>query len=451
MPSNDNSGVRRQSTYWVAEGMDADGNPQTPSDPAFKLWSNTINTVEAEKSAEPQVETGIGHDIGQGTNRTPESHELTVSYNLQRAPEDASGNPQDPLAYGYKRDIDGRPVATLTYLNVLKREDILAKNTVHSKFITNGELSHPSGTDPGASPLAARTETYGRGGNPTEPAVSMNPGDSAVVTVESGMNFAKVRRYQFDQPGSSVYLHLQSSDSADTGVPVDIESVDGSTSETLSTDSADGTTAVATTSQYGTYRIHVGAEFSGTLQIYEDDGSGTDAPGSPAQLLAVVHGSGSYDAVEADRGVPMVGAGSFESASALNDSISALGTAGSWQGNPMAQRVMSTTITCTNNVEDAATAGSVTRDYHAGVRELTAEATVYGETEATDMFGDHIRLDEGELRVPTELGEFVIPRASVEEGGSTEKESGQAVMQVEVTFRALEPSDGSEPIQFVPN
>ncbi len=38
---------------------------------------------------------------------------------------------------------------------------------------------------------------------------------------------------------------------------------------------------------------------------------------------------------------------------------------------------------------------------------------VYGETESTDKFGDHIEGREGELRVPAAKGDIVFPRAYV--------------------------------------
>lgn len=450
MPTTDQAGIRRTATYWVEEVQSAGGDPQTPTDPAFKLWSKSVQSAGTESSSEYEESLGLGNDVAHTKNRGVESHDISVSYELNRFPEDSAGNVQDPFGYAALRNADNRLQETLTYLQVIERGSLALENTVHYRYFTDFGNTHP-GTDPGATAgRASRTEIYGRGGRPDDPELSANPGDSAVIEVDMSLMMGKVRKYQIDQPDSGKYIHVRSTASGDTDVPVDIETTDGATSETITTDSTDGTTAVPSANTYDSLRVHVDGAFDGTIEIYQDDGSGTstDPEGAPGELLTYIRGANSYDGIEADRGVPMVGAGSFESEGSLGDALSALKTAGSFDGSDAAQQIMGSTVSVSNNLEDLTPAGTLTRDIHAGQREIESNSTVYGEAEGVRSFQDHIEGREGELRLPTTGGDIVMPRVYVSEGGDTEREEGSAVMQVDVTFRALRPTDGSDPLQF---
>lgn len=446
MPTNNEAGINRQSVYWTTETTTADGSAKTPADPTFYLWSDVVDSVEYEPSAEWEEQVSLGNSIAKDKDRSVESHEVTVNYKLARFPVDGSGNPQDPFAYGVQRDTDNRLKKTLTFLHVSERDSILKENSVHYKYLTEAGNTHP-GTDPGASATATRTELYGVGGKPDEPSLSANPGDSARIAIEYGMQFEKVRKYQFDQPSADTWLHLRSSAAGDTGVSVSLETVDGAVSESVTLDGADATTAVATTSKFDSLRVHVDGAFDGVIEVYQDDGSGAGVVGAPGRLLATIVGKNSYDGIEYDEGVPILGAGSYESESGLK-AISSLGTAGTFGGSAAAQRVMSSTLSVSNNLEDTVTANGLRRGIHEGVREASVEATIYGETEGFDSFADHMKGTEGELVIPTTEGDIKMPRAYVREGGSTEMEAGNAVLQVEVVFGILEPSDGSDPVQF---
>lgn len=447
MSATDESGLRRTETYWVTEVTDANGNPETPADPAFNLWSKTISNEGGESSAEHEESLGLGDAVATDKYHSVESHERTITYELCRFPEDGSGNAQDPFYYASKRDIDNKIESTLSHLKIVKRASILENNTVHHKYINEMGNTHPN-TDTGVSGgRSSRTEVYGRGGVPGEPELTANPSDNATIEVEFGIQFAEVRSYQIDQPNSE-YIHVRSTSSDDTELPVELETVDGSTSESLTLDSSDATTAVATSSTMDSLRVSVPEEHTGTIEVYADDGSGTDAPGAPGQLLTFIRGSETYDDVTSDHGLPLLGSGSFEQASALSDPISAVKSAGRWDGHAAAQQIMGSTVAMANNVEAQEPAGTFAADIKEGQLEPTAECTVYGETESTDYFGDHIEGREGELRIPTTRGDIVFPRAYVSEGGSTEQEAGSAVMQVDVTFRALQPTDGSDAVMF---
>lgn len=450
MPTTDESGLRRTSVYWVPEVEAADGTPQTPADPAWKLWSKSVSNEAGTSSAEYYESLGIGDYVPVDKSHSVESHERTITYDMFRFPVDASGNPQSPLAYCAKRDVDNQLLATLSHLKVVERDSIVANSTVHYKYFTELGNSHPTGTDPGATAgKASRQEVYGRGGRPDEVVPNANPSDAALVTIEATLLFGKVRQYQFDQPASAQYIHVKSTDSADTNVTVEIEETDGSNSETLTTDGTNGTTTVATTSTFSSVRVSVPDEHAGTIEVYDDDESGT-AEGNPDQLLTYIRGTTTYEDIDYDTGVPLLGAGSYETTSALPaDGVSAVKTAGEWDGHPAAQKILGTEISIANNAEAMEPTGTFEADIQVNTQEVELTSNVYGETESTDKFGDHISGREGELRLPTSKGDIVFPRAYVSNPGEPEQEAGTAVMEVEVVFRILVPTDGSDPIQFI--
>lgn len=448
MPTTDESGLRRTSTYFVPETETADGTPETPTDPAFNLWTKSINNEGGTSGTEFYESLGIGDAVAVDKTHATEEHERTINYDMFRFPVDPAGDGQSPLYYGATRNIDNQFHATLTHLKVVERDTIVANSTQHYRYFTEFGNTHP-GTDPGASGgKASRQEIYGRGGRIDEIVPNANPSDAALITVEATMLFEKLRMYQIDQPDAE-YIHVRSSDAGDTSITVDIETADGATSESLSTDGSDGTTVVASADTYDSLRVWVPDEFAGTIEIYGDDGSGTDAPGAPAELLTFIRGSDTYNGIDYDRGVPLVGSGSFETESALPaEGASALKSAGTWDGSAAAQKILGTEMSISNNTETVEPVGTFSPDIQPGQMEAELTCNVYGEMESTDKFADHIEGREGELRIPTTLGDIIFPRAFVSSGGEPEQEAGTSILEVEVVFRILQPTDGSDPIQF---
>lgn len=448
MPSNVESSVRRTDTYFARETLDSNANPQTPTDPTFNLYSTVVNSEEIEPSAEFDNRLGLGNYLPVEKKRQQETHELTVAYDLQRFPVDASGNPQDAFADVVLRDIDNRIENTHTFLEVSKKETILPESTWHYRYFSDEELgnTHPSGTDPGATSKPTRTEHYGRGCIAEEATMELAPEDASVISSELQYVAHKFRRYQIDQPAATETIAVKSTNSADTGATVDIETTDGATSESLTLDSSDATVLVTSSNTYGSLRVSLPTDISGDLEVYTYDSTNAVAK----QLLTVIRGADARDGIEGDRGVPLVGAGTFKDDSSLGDGIPALGSNLSWDGHPAAENVSSTTITGENEVETNATDSGLVPDIHTGSTTISLESTVFGETESPQMFDDYLYGREGVLSFAIEGGSVDIPRAYISDGGTTEKEAGSAVMQVEVTWNTLMPDDGSNPLQFNP-
>lgn len=444
MPSNAEASVRRVDTYYARETLDSNGNPQTPTDPTFNLYSTVVNSDEVEPSAEYDNRLGLGNYVPVEKQRQQESHEITVAYDLQQFPVDSSGNPQDAFADVALRDVDHRVENTHTFLEVEKKAEIMAESTWHYRYFTELGHAHPSGSDPGATVKPTRTEHYGRGCIAEEATMELAPEDASVINNELQYTGHKFRRYQLDQPNSSETIAVRSSQSGDTGETVNIETTDGATSESLTLDSSDSTTLVTSSNTYGSLRVSLPAEISGDLEVYTYDSANAVAK----QLLTVIRGADARDGIEGDLGVPLVGSGSFGDGSSLNDGIPALGSDLSWDGHNAAENVSSTTITVENEVETNATDSGLVPDIRTGSQTVTLESTVFGEVESHQMYDEHLKGREAALSFAIEGGTVDIPRGFINEGGSTEKEAGGAVLQVEVTWQALMPDDGSDPLQF---
>lgn len=440
------SGVRRQSVYFVREVAGSDGEPTTPSDPTFKLYSSVINSVETDTGLNFENRVGLGNTIGQGKSRQQEDHEITINYDLERFPTDSGGNANDAFYDVSKRNEDNQPENTHSFLLVEKHNSLATENTVHYRYFTEQGNTHPN-TGPSAANLDTRYEVYGEGGIPEEATLSLDPGDSASIEAEVTYIVYKRRDYQIDQPDGSKTIYLKSTASGDTGLDVELETIDGSTSETLSTDGTDGTTVVSSTESYDSLRVAVPGAQQGDIEVYQDGGSG-----SAGELLTVIRGQDARDGVEADDGVPLVGGGSFETVSgvaALGDAIPA-GAASSitFDGHDAAEQIASTELTISNEVEDVTTGEGLTKAIYAGQREISVEASVFGETESAQNFGDMLRGAEGLFEIPTAEGDIRVERAYIEDGGSQERESGNAVMQTDVTWMGLEPSGSTDALVY---
>ncbi|WP_254535237.1 hypothetical protein [Halomarina litorea] len=449
-PLNVESGSRRTEYHWVPETVDATGDAQTPADPDWKLYSSVVTSYEAESEATHDERTGIGNVDPIDKQRQQETHESTVTYDLERFPVDSGGNAIDPLAYGWMRDVDNNLLATHSFMEIETLASVIASNTVHAKYFVAGRgNSHPSGSAPSASSLGTRIVDYARGGRPSEPALSLSAGDNAVAQVELPYMFDKRRKYQLDQPSATTFLALKSTDASDTGVSVTLEGVDGSTQEDVTLDGSDGTVVVSSATQFDTLgAVWVDTELTGTLEVYVNDGD--DTTPQPGQLLTVIPGKSDYDGIEGDHGVPPLGAGSLGDGSTLGNPQTVLGTDIQWYGSPIAETIVEATATVTNNIEEESTTQGFAQSKHADGRDTTVEATVFGETQSADKSGDHFEGNEGEMVIPLDDGDIAFPRAYCSAGGSVTKEEGQAFATVETTFSALQQTDGSAPIDFRP-
>lgn len=442
------SSVNRIETYYSRETVDARGRPQTATDPEWRLYSSVVNTTEPAPEKEFGLRRGLGHDTAHDKTHAQETHELTVEYELERFPVDTGGNSVDPVGDAALRTADNELQYTHSFLQITQKDQLLTRNTVHEKWFSRSDVSdsdHPSGSKPSATQRDTRQYVYGRGGRPEEVVLGIDASDNALCTVECPYQFQMVRPYQFDQPTNGT-LHVVSTDSSDTDITVELEPVGGS-SVSVTTDSSDATVTVPTGSTLDSLgAVWVDQEHTGSILVYDDDGSGTAA----GQLLAVIKGSGLYDGVDDDRGVPPVGAGSFDDGSSLEGKQYAIGAEVLWNGRAIADYHQGSSLTISNDIgEEAATDTGLAMARQVGTREITCETTAFGETASNDNFSDFVEGREGAYTIQLTDGDITLPKAFLSEGAPAASESGEAFLLPEATFSALEDvANNNEAIEF---
>jgi hypothetical protein len=407
-----------------------------------------VTSVEPDSDLEWDRRIGAGNIDAQGKAKMPEDHSLTVNYELERFPDDGSGNPHDPFGDASVRTGDNELTNTHTFLSVQEQQSIIANNTLHSRLITNGGFSHPSGSDPGATAKPSRSYMYGYGGRGEEASLNVDPSDSGVVTVEMPYQFEKLRPYQIDQMSADTEIGIVSSVASDTNIDVTIEDVGANQSEVITTDGSDATTFAVSSAVFPDVRCASTRqqEHEGAILVFEADTSTT--PATADELLTIIPGSNQYDEIESDEGIPPLNAGSFDDGSSLEGPQYSLGSDIDWQGGRVGDRVQSTNLSVSNEIESTETQQNISSAKSVNGREITAESTVFGQTESHEKLSKRIQGEEGPLIIYLTDGQIKLPNAYISDGGLPSREEEQAQMNVDVTFQALQADDGSPAIQF---
>jgi len=415
------SGLRNHRVEFAIETTDETGVPQPPQDPSWEPISDRIYSHEWSPSAALEPDRGLS-DVDPDThNKSPEEHETTVSYALQRWLTDGTGSagspptngsPHDLSGYGVIRDSDNLLPATLT---VVDRED---KGTIQASSTING-----------TNQKSTRIYTVAIGVKVSNIEITLDPSDQQPVVSNVTLAHEYGRKHQIDQPDSSTTLDVVSSDSNDTSQSVVIENEGATTSETVS---LNGTTTVSTTESFGDIDA-----------IYITDGSGnpTDTVGnvtvseSAGDDLAVIQGSSEYDDVEGDYGVPALGAGSHASEigtdfyRTLQDTISIGGSSTYWM------EINSKSLTVDNNINRRMRDASYRMAVEEGIRDATLGATVYGETQSfKDMERSLSNRGADILWTFVNGEEIQLSNAKLDEPGSPTYEAEQTQMTLDNSF-----------------
>lgn len=407
MSTNAESGLRNQRIEFARESTFG----AAPADPSFLKYSDTISSFSATPEAVLEERRGLGSPDPADFERGPESHEVTVSYDLVKW-FSATG---DAAYDGLVRDADNRLPASHS---LVARED---KGAVPAEHTVSGNASY-----------ATRIYVVGTGGLVDEVAITGDPSDSQPVQIELTYTYQYLRPYQIDQPDAATDVVVSSTDAGDTGVSVTIEDEGAATSETVTTDGTDGTTLVQTTATFGDIdAIDVAGDHVGDIEVAIN--SGSDTTPSAGDTLAVIAGSANYGGVESDGGVPALGTGSHEALGSpspetfIGDRI-LRGT------NPFIHEINSATLTVSNNVESMEVSDGFGMSLHAGNRNVTMEATMFGENTTYDMVSDHLQNVANDIDWEMTGGTLTVDQSRLTSPGDVAKEEGQAVMTTDNEF-----------------
>jgi hypothetical protein len=400
----------------------------TPTDPAWELFSDVMINIwnwQPDASVEPQ--RGIGHVDPQDFFSGPEEHEVSFQYHMQKWFVDENGEPNDALYDFFFRDDNGNFNATHTVV---------------------GRETHTSGGTAGAG---FRTFTVGTGGYPSEAEAEADASESMPLPPEITYQFERVRSYVVNQPAAATTLTVASTDAADTTQSVTIEDEGAATSETVT---LNGTTAVATTAEYGDIdAISLDTDAVGDVVVSVNGGDGTTP--TEGTTLAEIPGRDTNSPAGATQldgglGVPALGAGSHPGQVQprgqrtwqhfRGDRIERVANA------PIGPRINSATLSVDNNVDSNERQKSTAMALDRGVRDATLEASIAGPKAASQAIMDHLQTVGGDVEWEFSSGNVLrFPAAVVTEPGELAPESSQVALYVDCTYQGvgIEATDGS--------
>lgn len=388
----------------------------TPTDPTFLKYSDRIANLSVTPSAMLQRRGGIGSADPVDFQRGPEENELAITYDLVK-PISATG---DAVYDGAERQGDEMLPDSHS---IVMRED---KTRISAGATVSGNVARPT-----------RLYLYGRGGLISDGSIIGDASEQVPISVELSYALQYLRGFQIDQPTSgegSVELLINSTDSSDTGLTVKVEDESG-TGESVTLDSTDATTHVLTSNAYSDIdAVYVPGDNVGDIQVFVN--SGTTTSPTVGDQLSTVYGETTYDGVESDYGIPPIEAGSRESVSALGSPENFLGSAIEADASPYPYQIQSVTVTFENNLEATELASGFGMHRAAGNRDVTWEATVFGERTSIDSLRQHFQNNTRTHTWSLTNSTLTLPDSHLTEPGEVAKEEGQAVMTIDNTWTA---------------
>lgn len=411
--NNPESGLRDRRIEFVRE----DDFGVTPEDAEFLKYSDTVSEVTWSSDALNEERRGLGSADVQEFMRGPESHEVSISYDLVKWFEDG-GNPNDASYDGLFRNEDNLLENSHTFVERENKGSILAKNTV------SGNASY-----------ATRIYTVGRGGLIDEATITGDPSDSQPLTVELSYSFQKVRSYQIDQPDEATHLYVVVDNNDDNSQILTIEGEDDQGDYSVETVNLDGTELLSTSTEFETIdAAFLDERTEGNVTIGINDGD-EESPTEGDELM-YIYGSDEYDGTVGDLGVP--GRGEEGSREELTDTepLTFLGDTIERGGDPVPYEIQSMTINVSNNVEEQERTDALGMALFPGERNLTGEATMYGESASHQLLNDHLQNRHRDIEWYMDDGTLVLEDAVLTDPGDRAAEEGQAIMTVDNTFTA---------------
>ena len=380
------SGIRKHRVEFVRE----DEKGITPTDPQFNLFSDTLeSTLVAEADAQIEQQRGVGSPDTQAHFAGPEDSTASIEYHLQNFFVDGSGNPLDAAGDAILRGNDN---------------DIQNTHTVIDRAEYGSE----------------RTYIVMKGGHPELGDISGDPSSGLPILVSLDYEAQKIRSYTVTQPNNES-LSLKSTSTSDTTQSVKLESDDALTTEEVS---LNGTTSVTTTESFDS--------IDGFELTSETEGDVIVSDSSSNELFRI-RGSESYDGVEGDLGVPVLGAGSHASEigteyESFIDDYVARG------GSELAAEIRSASFNVSNNYDKTAIAGTKQQAIHTGQRDIEFSATVAGNFDNHENLHAHLETQALDIVWEFDGGSVTFPQAVITDVGDIGPSAGDAISTQDNTF-----------------
>lgn len=354
------SGLRMDRVWFVREQQ----NGEPPTDPDWQPYSDHLSEFEA--SLDPALERieGLGSPDPEAFGRALEENEVTVTYSLQQALVDGTGEPVDAAYDAFARNQASQIPNTHT-------------------MVARDNNPSPGPDDPdGAS--GQRRYLVLHGGKAD---ASLEPDTTEADPVPCSLTYMgrKVRSYHIYQPDADELIAIESSSDADA-MDVTIESEGAATAETVA---LNGTTPVTTEAAFGDIdAVWLSDDPEGDITVSINEGDATAV--TVGSTLMELDGAQSYatdqGSTEGDRGVPALGAGSTPDP--IGQPFEQL--AGDivdfdFPGNAPDPALNNITLEVDNNLEVRSRGSGGSPAVEEGNRSITIETDVIGERASHDM------------------------------------------------------------------
>lgn len=384
------SGIRALRLEFVRETTEG----VTPTNPAWLVYSDAVQNFEVSPTASINPRSNVGTPDVVNFNAGTESHEFSVTYDLQRWFTSAGDAAYD----GMFRNADGALPASHSMVARARSGD--------------------DGADDGGSYIFY-VATGAKIGTVT---LAGEPENGEPITVTLNYMCRKLRAYQVDQPAASGVVSIVSTDNADT-MNITVESVDADETETIA--------LTGTTPAVGAVSF---PEIDAALLASQPKGNVTISIGGTG--LMTIYGTDAYGGREGDLGIPLLGTGSHGAAvgtayeNILGDTI----TRG---GSPLGidADIASVSLTVENNIESSSTVYSIGKILSEGMRDVTLSANIFGPTASFDSMMDHLRAVESDVVWTLTGGTLTLTGAALTSMGSVARDTGLALLTVDNTFQ----------------
>lgn len=390
------SGIKEQRLEFVRESTEG----TTPTDPAWNLFSDQVQSVSYTPTAAISPRRSVGDPDVKDFLAGAEDHEIEITYDLQQW-FTASG---DPAYDGMVRNSVGEVPAS---------HSILIRDRLGGLGEGGGGLYQYT------IAKGAKINSVNMGGEPES-------GEPVIMTLSYMAR--KTRTYRVSWPSASTTLTAVSTDAADT-MNLTVEDEGAATSEVIA---LSGTTPVNTTASFDSLdAFSLDAEPEGDITI--EDGSGN--------VLVTIYGRASYDDREGDQGVPLLGTGSHASAIGTSfeifagDLIERPSDSGSFIDADDID-LNSSEFTIENNLEATTVVDEIGKVISEGARTITMSATIFGAAASFHVLDQHLRVQGTNIKWTLSGGTLEFVDGTLTDPGSFTKETETAVMLVDATFQA---------------
>jgi hypothetical protein len=365
------------------------------------LYSDAVQNVSFNPTASISARGNVGSPDIANFNAGTESHEFSITYDLQNFFVDATPDPVDAAGDGMLRLADG------------------------SLPSSHSVVSRDAAGDLGADGGGSRIYTVATGALINNVELSGDPENGDPIVVSLSYLCENMRLYKIDQPSAGTTLEAVSTSADDITQTVTVEDDDAAMTEDIGP--LTGVTPVTGSSSFTSIdSINLDLECVGDVTI--SDGS-VD--------LAIIYGSESYNNRGGDLGTPLLASGSHATAigsgyeTILGDSIER--PSGTSMLDPAC--ISSVSMSIDNSIEASSCVFTIGKKLNEGARTVELSSTLFSPSGSYDSAVEHLQAVQNNIVWTLTGGTVTLTDAVMTSIGSLARDTGMALMTVDNTFQ----------------